>query len=136
MTMTYIIVMGKKTVSAYTRAQAVALHQSGMNVSKISKQLNVSCECVMNVIERYNKYSEFKDLTRSGRPKKPSHRDERHLRRLVKGENRLSAARITTDLNSSLLKPVTKRTVRNYLTKLGFEYKVKLKKQWLSKKYR
>ena len=36
-------------------------------------------------------------------------------------------------LNSSLLKPVTKRTVRNYLTKLGFEYKMKLK-QWLSKK--
>ena len=32
------------------------------------------------------------------------------------------------DLNSSLLKAVTKRTV------LGFEYKVKLKKQWLSKK--
>ena len=100
--------MGKKAVSAYTRAQAVALHQSGMNVSKISKQLNVSRKCVMNAIERYNKYGEFEDLKRSWRPKKLSHRDERHLRRLVKGENRLSAAKIMEDLNSSLLKPVTK----------------------------
>ena len=128
--------MGKKAVSAYTRAQAVALHQSGMNVFKISKQLDVSCKCVMNAIERYNKYDEFKDLKRTGRPKKLSRRNERQLRRLVKGENRLSAAKITAHLNSSLLKPVTKRTVRNYLTKLAFEYKVKLKKQWLSKKYR
>ena len=128
--------MGKEAVSAYTRAQAVALYQSGMNVSKISKQLNVSRKCVMNAIERYNKYSEFKDLKRSGRSKKLSHRNERHLRRLVKGENRPSAAKVTADLNSSLFKPVTKRTVRNYLTKLGFEYKVKLKEQWLSKKHR
>ena len=52
----------------------------------------------------------------------------------MKGKNRLSAAKITGDLNSSLLKPVTKRTVGNYLTKLGFQYKVKLKKQWLNKK--
>ena len=76
--MTYIIVMGKKAVSAYTRAQAVVLHQSGMNVSKISEQLDVSRECVMNAIERYNKYGEFKDLKWSGRAKKLSHRDERH----------------------------------------------------------
>ena len=67
-----------------------------------------------------NTYGEFKDLKRSGRLKKLSHCDERHLRRLVKGESRFSAAKIKTDLNSSLLKPVTKRTVRNYLTKLGF----------------
>ena len=75
--------MGKKTVSAYTRAQAVALHQSGMNVSKISKQLNVSRKCAMNAIERYKKYGEFKYLKRSGRPKKLSHRDVHNLRRLV-----------------------------------------------------
>ena len=75
--MAYIIGMGKRAVSAYTRAQAVALHQSSMNVSKICKQLNVSRKCVMNAIERYNKYGEFKDLKRSERPKKLFHRDER-----------------------------------------------------------
>ncbi|CAF1477350.1 unnamed protein product [Adineta ricciae] len=128
--------MGKKHVSPYTRAQAVALYHSGMKVSKIAEQLPISRKCIMNAIERYEKHGEFSDLKRSGRPKKLSARDERHLKRLVKGENRLSAAKITSDLNSSLPKPVTRRTVCNYLTKLGFEYKVKLKKQWLSKKHR
>lgn len=75
-------------------------------------------------------------MKRSGRPKKLSDRDERHLKRLVKGENRLSVAKIALDLNSSLQKPITTRTVRTYLAKLGFEYKVKLKRQWLSKKHR
>ena len=85
-------------MAAHTRAQTIALHQFGMNVSKISKQLNVSRKYVMNAIERYNKYGEFKDLKRSGRPKKLSYRDERHLRRLVKGKNRLSTAKLKADL--------------------------------------
>jgi len=127
--------MGKKAVTPITRAQAVALHQSGMNVSKIATQLNVSRKCVMNAIKRYVKHRKSNDLNRSGRPKTLSDRDERHLKKLVKGENRLSAAKITSDLKSSLPKPVTQRTIRNYLTKLGFEYKVKLKKQWLTKKH-
>ena len=36
----------------------------------------------------------------------------------------------------SLFKPVSKRTVRRYLKKLGYEYAVKIKKQWLSTKHR
>ena len=55
---------------------------------------------------------------------------------MVQGDNRLSAAKITTDLNISLFKPVSKRTMRRYLKKLGYEYAVKIKKQWLSTKHR
>ena len=36
----------------------------------------------------------------------------------------------------SLFKPVSKRTVHRYLKKLGYEYAVKIKKQWLSTKHR
>ena len=36
----------------------------------------------------------------------------------------------------SLFKQVSKRTVRRYLKKLGYEYAVKIKKQWLSTKHR
>jgi transposase len=38
--------------------------------------------------------------------------------------------------HKSLRQSVTRRTVFNYLKKLGYEYKVKLKKQWLSAKHR
>ena len=58
-------------------------------------------------------------------------RNFRHLRRLIKGDVRLSATKIVSDLNPSLLKPVTIRTVRTYLKELDFEHVVKMKKQWL-----
>ena len=53
----------------------------------------------------------------------------RDLKRLVKGDARLSATKIASDLNASLPKAVTTPTVRTYLTELAFEYVVKMKKQ-------
>ena len=41
-----------------------------------------------------------------------------------------------SDLNASLLKLVTTRTVRTYLKELIFEYVVKVKKQWLDVRHR
>ena len=75
-------------------------------------------------------------MKRSGRPKSLSDRNIRELKRLVQGDNRLSMAKITTDLNMSLFKPVSKRTVCQYLKKFGYEYTVKIKKQWLITKHR
>ena len=54
--------MGKKHVSSYTCAQAVALYHSGMKVSKIAEQFPISRKCIMNAIERYEKHGEFNDL--------------------------------------------------------------------------
>ena len=128
--------MGKKPVSETVRAQAVALHEAGMNQVQIANQLKVSRCCVQNAIKKFEELGVHGDRKRSGRPRKLSDRDVRHLKRLVKGDARLSAAKITSDLNNSLPKPVTKRTVRNYLKELSYEYVVKVKKQWLSARHR
>ena len=61
--------------------------------------------------------------------------DQRHLKRLAKDENRLSVSKIMKDLNQSLPEPITSRTVFRYLKRLSYEYKIKLKKQWLSRKH-
>ena len=98
--------MSKRSIESYVRAQAVVLYQSGLNLSKISKQLQVSRCCIRNAI------TQFDDMKRSGRPKSLSDCNIHELKRLVQGDNRLSAAKITTDLNISLFKPVSKRTVR------------------------
>ena len=70
------------------------------------------------------------------RAQKLDERDQRHLKLLVKGENRLSVSKITRDLNQPLSEPITSLTVFNRLTKLGDEYEVKLKKQWLGAQHR
>ena len=131
--------MGKKAVSPFTRAQAVALYNNNktpMSMNDVDKQLKVSKCCVYNAIKKHKEAGEFSDKKRSGRPQKIDERGQRHLKRLVKGENRLSVSKITKDWNQSQSKSVTRRTVFNYLKRLGYEYKVKLKKQWLSAKQR
>ena len=128
--------MGKRSIESYVRAQAVVLYQSGLNLPKIWKQLQISRCCVRNALTKFEEYDKFNDIKRSDRPKSLSDRNVCELKRLVQSDNRLSVARITTDLNMSLSKPMSKRTVSRYLKKFGYEYTVKIKKQWLSAKHR
>ncbi|CAF1512237.1 unnamed protein product [Didymodactylos carnosus] len=87
----------------------------------MSKQLKISRCYVQNAIKKYEELGRYGDLKHTGRPKILSDREVRHLKKLVKGDSRLSAAKIASDLNSSLPKPVTIRTVRRYLKDLGFD---------------
>ena len=61
--------MGKKSIAPVVRAQAVALHQAGLNLSRISEQLNISRCCVRNVIKKFEEHGIYEDLKRSDRPK-------------------------------------------------------------------
>ena len=90
--------MGKRSIELYVRAQAVALYRSGLNLSKISKQLQVCRCCVRNAITKFQEYTKFDDMKRSGRSKSLSDCNIRELKRLDQDDNRLSAAKITTDL--------------------------------------
>ena len=107
-----------------------------MSMDEVAKQLNISTTCVFNAVKNHKETGKFVDGKRSGWSQKLGERDQRHLKRLVQGENRLSMSKITKDLNQSLLECITSRTVFNYLKRLGYEYKVKLKKQWLSREHR
>ena len=128
--------MGKKPVDSIVRAQAVALSDSGLNQVQISRQLKISRHCVQNTVKKHKETRQYNDFPRTGRPKRVPNRGVRYLKRLVKDDGRLSATKITSDLNASLPKPVSTRTVRRYLRDLGYEYVVKIKRQWLSNKHR
>ena len=51
------------------------------------------------------------------------------LKRLVKGDSRLSESKTATNSDASLPEPITTRTMQRYLEDLAFEYIVKIKKQ-------
>ena len=59
-----------------------------------------------------------------------------HLKRLIKGDPCLSATEVASDLNASLPKLVTTRTVLIYLKELAFEYVIKVTEQWLDVQHR
>ena len=125
--------MGKRSIEPYVHAQVVALYQSGLNLSKVSEQLQVCRCCVSNTITKFEEYTKFDDLV-----------DQKVFLIAIyvnsKGWSKMVIdrvqAKITTDLNISLFKPVSKRTVRRYLKKIGYEHAVKIKRQWLSTKHR
>ena len=128
--------MGKTATDPYTMAQAVALYNNSkipISMDEVAKQLNISKICVFNAVKKHKETGKFVDKKRSGRPRKLGERDQRHLKRLDKSENRLLVSKITKDLNQSLPEPITSLTVFNYLKRLAYEHKVKLKKQWFSK---
>ena len=116
---------GKRSIEPYIRGQTVPLYQSGLSLSNVGKQLQVCICCVCNALTKFEEYAKFDDVKRSGRPKSLSDRNVREVKRLVQDENRLSAAKITTDLTMSL----STCTVPRYLNELGYEYAVKIKKQ-------
>ena len=121
--------MRKTAIDSYTRAQAVALYNNSkilMSMDEVAKQLNISKTCVFNAVKKHKETGEFVDKKYSGRPQKLGERDRHHLKRLVKGENRLSETKITKDLNQFLPEPITSSAVFNYPERLGYEYKVKL----------
>ena len=120
--------MEKKPIALVVRAQAVALHQADLNLSRISEQLNISRCCVRSAIKKIEEHGIYEDLKRSGRPKALSDRNMRDLKRLVKDEDRLSVAKIRKCLNTNLPKPVSRETVRRYFKNLGYEHAVKIKK--------
>ena len=88
------------------------------------------------MINKYKRLGTNKDSKRSECSKRLDRRDFWYLKRLVKSDACVSAVKIGWDLNDSLPKPVTTRTVRTYLKEPGFEYVVTEKKQWLRIQHR
>ena len=116
--------MDRRPIESHICAQPVALYQSGLNLSKIWTKLQVPKCCVRSAVTKFEEYAKFDDVKRSGESKSFSYRNLLELKRLVQGNNRLSAGKITTHLSMSLYKC----TVPRYLKKLGYKYAVQIKK--------
>ncbi|CAF1305651.1 unnamed protein product [Rotaria sordida] len=116
----------------YKRAQAVILHQIGQPIREIANNVGFSKSTVQRAIVRFEQRGDYHDHERSGRPEILTERDLRVLKRLTTGTARESSKELTTELSKATDKVVSDRTVRRYLGKLGYEYKVKLKKPSLT----
>ena len=106
--------MDKSPADSIVRAQAVALSDAGLSQIQISRQLKISRHCVQDAIKKYNETGQYTDLQRTGCLRKIQNRDIRHLEQLSRGNGCLNAAKIESNLNRSLPKPVTIRTIRHY----------------------
>ena len=70
----------KKSLSEVQRGRIVALHNEGLSEREIAAKLKVSKTAVHQSIKKYGSY---KDLHRSGRPRKTTIRDDHLMKRIV-----------------------------------------------------
>ena len=119
--------MIQKITREHQRAQCIALRKVGMPYRAIATDECISRTSVQRALERFEETGDFRDRSRSGRPKKLNERNVRMLKHLAKDDdNRSSACELMMKLNESLDKPICRRTVINYLQKCGYEYKIKI----------
>ena len=76
--------MGKKSsLSETKRAQIVVLSEEGYSEREISAKMQCSKTAVHTALKNFNNYGSYKDLKRSGRPKKTSPRDDLTIKRIA-----------------------------------------------------
>ena len=84
----------KKLLSEVQRGQIVALHEEGLSERKIAAKLKVSKTAVHQSIKKFKQFGSYKDLHRSGRPKKTTIRDDHLMKRIVTRSPRSSINKV------------------------------------------
>ena len=111
------------------RWQIIGMHTTGMSFKAIGRQMGYHYTVVSRLVRKHTQTNNVKDLSRSGRPRVTSDRDDRALQRLVR---RMPFA------TSPVLKQhwlpnrrLSTRTVRNRLKSAGLKSRRVIKRPLL-----
>lgn len=108
-------------------------HKSGKSVREIGKIVERSHSSVHNVIKRFNDNKQIKNKSKKSNRKIFTEVDERWIVRKIRQNPKLSAVKITNEVEIQLQKKVNPETVRNVLRKYGFNGRVARRKPYISK---
>ncbi|XP_065679858.1 uncharacterized protein LOC136094166 [Hydra vulgaris] len=114
----------------------ISHHQNGKSLSQIREMLCIPISTVQSIIKKFSTEGSVQNKPRTGRPKILSERTENWLVRKIKMQPKLSAPKLTKDLELDLGQSVSVQTVRRCLKKQNFHRRVARKKPFISKKNR
>ncbi|XP_063814062.1 zinc finger protein 420-like isoform X2 [Pseudophryne corroboree] len=106
-------------LSTATRHKVVILHQQGLSQAKISKQTGVSRCAVQALLKKHKETGNVEDCRRSGRPRKLSASDERHIILTSLRNWKMSSSAISSELAETSGTQVHPSTVRRSLARSG-----------------
>lgn len=113
--------------SEFQRGRIVGAREAGMSIHATCKLVGVSKTTVCRIMEEYSRGKTTADKSTGRKPKLDS-RQKRSLKRIVRKDRRITAVKATASLNDSLEEPVSTRTVRRELHKMGMHGRAAIKK--------
>lgn len=108
-------------------------HKTGKSVREIGKIIKRSHSSVHNIIKRYKNNNQIENKTKKSNRKIFTEADERLIVRKIKKNPKLSAVKLTNEIQTELKKKAHPETVRNVLRKHGFHGRVARRKPYISK---
>ena len=96
------------------------LLSENFSVDDIRKHVGVSRSCVYKFLKRYRERKTIENLPHTGRPKKTTVRDDRHLIRTVLSNRRQSLGDITNSAHNFIPVSLSSRTIRRRLRQHDF----------------
>lgn len=102
----------------FQRGRIVGAREAGLSIDGTCKLVGVSKTTVCRIMADYQEGKTTPGKS-SGRKPKLDNRQQRSLQRIVRADRRISAVKATACLNDSIEEPVSTRTVRRELHKMG-----------------
>ena len=110
----------KKELTVIERGIIIGFYKTGESERGISKKTGHPKTSIHDTITSYNKRGVLTSAFRSGRPKKLTERDKRHLKAIICKERREPALKIQETFVNSTGKEVSKNTIRRALYEMGY----------------
>lgn len=126
----------KKELTIFERAKIIGFYETGDSERTISGKTGHSKTAIHNAITNYRKTGAFTSSPRSGRPRKMTERDKRHLKVIIHKERRAPAQKVKEIFTDSTGKEVCENTIRRTLYEMGYHSRVALRKPYISESNR
>lgn len=121
----------KAQISLEKRSQIEILRKTGKSIMQIAQIVGVSKNGVATTLKWLDETKSNDDRKRSGRTKKTSAADDRHILLLSKKNRFKMASEIRAEINKSLDKPISTSLVKYRLNEKGYFGRVAVKKPLL-----
>ncbi|XP_058876386.1 chromobox protein homolog 3-like [Acipenser ruthenus] len=115
-------------LSTATRHKVVILRQQGLSQAEISRQTGVSRCAVQALLKKHKETANVEDRRRSGRPRKLTAADERHIMLTSLRNRKMSSSAISSEFAENSGTLVHPSTVRRSLSKMRKKQNVRNRK--------
>ena len=125
-----------KELTDFERGKIISFYEAGDSERAISNKTGYGKTTVHNVITKYREKGAISVASRSGRPKKVTERDKRHLKAIIVKNRREPVAKINEIFIESTGNTICNRTMKNTLYEMGYNSRTALRKPSVSENNR